>query len=307
MVMVEGVVDEGRPRAAAWVGRLRRRRDGRAPLWFELAVMAWLFWLYDVINNLAPTRRALAIDNARAMLSLERSLGIDIELTLNRWLSGHSVLSFFATYDYFFAHVLVTFTVLGLLWWRQPELYRRMRTQLVIVNLIAFVIFWRYPLAPPRMLPRMGFTDIVASSHAVISWHSGALVHDADQFAAMPSLHIAWASWSSLAVWRLFRRRIVAVVAACYPLLTAFTVLSTGNHYVLDVLAGAGTLLCALGLELALQRGRERLALGRRVPVTLAAATSRCGMRSRTLRGLSRPSAPQSGTDAVVQSSSGPT
>src|SRR5580698_9597474 len=114
MVTVEGVVDERRPRATARLARLRQRRDGRAPLWFELAVIAWLFWLYDVVNNLAPTRRALALANARQMISFERSLGIDIELTLNRWLSGHSVLAFIATYDYFFAHVIVTFTMLAL-------------------------------------------------------------------------------------------------------------------------------------------------------------------------------------------------
>jgi len=305
MVMVEGVVDERRPRVAARLNRLRRRRDGRAPLWFELAVMAWLFWLYDVINDLAPTRRALALANAHAMLSLERSLGVDIELTLNRWLNAHSVLAFIATYDYFFAHVIVTFAMLALLWWRQPALYRRMRTRLVIVNLIAFAIFWRYPLAPPRMLPGLGYADVVADSHAVISWHSGALVHDADQFAAMPSLHIAWAMWSSMAAWRLFRTRIVAALAICYPLLTAFTVLATGNHYVLDVLAGAVTLLTAVGLEVLLQRARARLALGRRVPVKLAAA--RCGMRSRARAGLAHASAQQAGADGAVQRSSGPT
>jgi diacylglycerol O-acyltransferase len=306
MVTVEGVVDERRPRITARLLRLRQRRDGRAPLWFELAVIAWLFWLYDVVNNLAPTRRVLALANARQMISFERTLGIDIELKLNRWLSGHSVLAFIATYDYFFAHVIVTFTMLALLWWRRPALYRRMRTHLVIINLIAFVIFWRYPLAPPRMLPGLGYVDIVAASHAVISWHSGALVHDADQFAAMPSLHIAWAMWSSLAAWRLWRSRIVAAIAVCYPLLTAVTVLSTGNHYVLDVLAGAATMVFAGALEVVVHRARQRLQIGRRVPVTLAAA-ARCGTRTRRAA-PGHPSASQSaGADATVHTSSGPT
>jgi membrane-associated phospholipid phosphatase len=155
------------------------------------------------------------------------------------------------------------------------------------------------------MLPGLGYVDVVAASHAVISWHSGALVHDADQFAAMPSLHIAWAIWSSLAAWRLFRSRIARAVALCYPLVTAFTVLATGNHYVLDVLAGAATMLTAGGLELALDRARQRLQLGRRVPVTLAAA-ARCGMRTR--RGVAPlPSASSPGADSAAHTSSGPT
>ncbi len=58
--------------------------------------------------------------------------------------------------------------------------------------MLAFVVFWRYPVAPPRMLP--GFTDVVASTHAFGSWHTGALASQANQLAAMPSLHIAWAA-----------------------------------------------------------------------------------------------------------------
>src|SRR6185312_1456668 len=120
---------------------------------------------------------------------------------------------FIGTYYYFFAHVLVTLAVLVCLWWARPALYRRMRTQLVLINLIAFAIFWRYPLAPPRMFPGLGYRDVVALSHAVVSWHSGVLVQDADQYAAMPSLHIAWALWCALAVWQLTKRRTLRVLA----------------------------------------------------------------------------------------------
>jgi len=208
--------------------RLLRRRDGRAPLWIELAVAGWLFWLYDVVNDFAPERRAFARNNALSLLSFERSLGIDIERSLNHWLSLHSVLAFVATYYYFFAHALVTAGVLAWLWWRAPVRYRRMRTQLVLINLIAFVVFWRYPLAPPRMFPKLGYSDVVAASHAVISWHSAALSHDADQFAAMPSLHIAWASWSALAIWRMASRPALRALGPVHVALTAFVVLATG-------------------------------------------------------------------------------
>src|SRR5580693_7218454 len=172
MTAGELVAEGGAPRRG-W-RRLLRRRDGRAPVWFELLVVAWLVWLYDVINNLAPTRRALAIRDALGLLHFERSLGINIEHAADRWLDAHSVLAFVATYYYFFAHVIVTLTVLVLLWWRRPRVYGRMRTQLVLINLIAFIIFWRYPVAPPRMLASLGYQDVVASTHAVISWDSAA-------------------------------------------------------------------------------------------------------------------------------------
>ena len=247
-VAVEGL---RAPARRGW-RRLVQRGDGRAPVWIELAVMAWLFWLYDVINNLEPTRRALALANARGMLDFERSLGIDIERAVDRWLDGHSVLAFVATYYYFFAHVIVTLAVLVLLWWRRPRDYPRLRTQLVIVNLIAFAVFWRYPLAPPRMLP--GYEDVVASTHAVISWHSGALVHQADQYAAMPSLHLAWAGWSALGLVALWPRPWVRALGALHVLLTAVVVIATGNHWLLDLVAGFGTLIAGVLLQRALWR-----------------------------------------------------
>ena len=243
---------------SAWLARVARRvvrrRDGRAPLWIELAIVVWLFWLYDVINDLAPLRHALALRNAVAVLHFERSLGLDPELSINRWLASHTTLALIASYDYFFSHAIVTFAVLVLLWWRLPRRYIRLRTVLVIINLIAFAVFWRYPLAPPRSFPGLGFIDVIARAHALISWHSGVLVHDADQFAAMPSLHIAWAMWSAIGVWYLTRRVLIRVLAVAYPMLTAFVVLGTGNHYLVDVVAGAATVALAFAVQLAFTR-----------------------------------------------------
>jgi membrane-associated phospholipid phosphatase len=77
-------------------------------------------------------------------------------------------------------------------------------------------------------------------------------VHDADQFAAMPSLHIAWAVWSAVGVWCLTRRKAIRALAVAYPILTCFVVLGTGNHYLLDVVAGAVTVAVAFALQTAL-------------------------------------------------------
>jgi diacylglycerol O-acyltransferase / wax synthase len=279
MGIVEGVIGERRaPLRRAWL-RVGRRADGRAPLWIELAVIGWLFWLYDVINDWAPIRQLLAVRNAMGVLSLEHSLHLDPELTLNHWLAAHSVFAAPAAYYYFFAHAVVTFALLAWLWWSRPALYVRLRTQLVIINLIAFVVFWRYPLAPPRMFPALGYRDVIASSHALVSWHSAVLVHDADQLAAMPSLHVAWAAWCGLAIWQLHRRRAVAVLAIAYPLLTSFVVIATGNHYLLDVFAGFASVLLALALHWALERA---LAVRQRRKVAVLERTDRAvpGLRA---------------------------
>ena len=218
----------------------------RTRWWVELLVIAWLCWVYDLINNLAPLRLHLAIAHARGVLHLEQSLGVDPELALDRWLARHHTLGLLLSLYYDNAHFLVTLGLLGWLWWKRADLYRPLRNVLVLVNVIGFAVFWLYPVAPPRLLP--GFTDVVAASGAFGSWHTGALASQANQYAAMPSLHIAWAVWCSLALWRISSRPWVRVLAVFYPCVTAVAVLATGNHFLLDLLGG----LVAIGLSVAI-------------------------------------------------------
>jgi membrane-associated phospholipid phosphatase len=75
----------------------------------------------------------------------------------------------------------------------------------------------------------------------------------------MPSLHIAWAAWSALAVWRIFAHRRWAALVWAYPVVTAVAVMATGNHYLLDVLAGAATMIVATVLADGLYRWGWRL------------------------------------------------
>jgi hypothetical protein len=231
----------GEPIEAAVPSEARRAR-----WWGELLVIAWLAWVYDAVNNLAPVREALALDHGRGIFRFEQTLHMDPELSFNRWLSVHHTMGAVISDYYDNAHFVVTFALLGWLWWKRADIYRPLRTSLVAINVIGLFVFWRYPVAPPRMLVSNGFTDVVASTNAFGSWHTGDLAKEANQFGAMPSLHIAWAAWCSLATWQLSSRRWARVLALLYPFATTFAVLATGNHYLLDVLAGIGTFLLAL-------------------------------------------------------------
>jgi hypothetical protein len=208
----------------------------RTRWWGELLLVVWLCWVYDMINNLAPLRLGLALSHARAILHLEQTLHLNPERALDSWLAGHHTLGLILSLYYDNAHFIVTLGLLGWLWWRRPDIYRPLRNTLVIVNLLGFAVFWLYPVAPPRMLK--GFTDVVAASHTFGSWHTGALASQANQLAAMPSLHIAWAVWCTIVVWRLSSARLLRGLAAVYPCVTAVAVLATGNHFLLDILGG---------------------------------------------------------------------
>lgn len=225
----------------------------RSRWWVEALAIAWLCWIYDGITNLAPLRIHAALAHGSGILNLERSLGMDPEHALDRWLAGHPGLGVLVSDYYDNAHFIVTLGLLGFLWWKRADIYRPLRNALVLVNLLAFVVFWLYPVAPPRMLP--GFVDVVASTGAIGSWHTGALASAANQYAAMPSLHMAWAGWSALAIWKLTGNRWLRGAGLLHVCITAMAVLSTGNHYVLDVLGG----LLALTVSVLLVRGLEGL------------------------------------------------
>jgi hypothetical protein len=231
-----------------------RVRATRTRWWMEALVIVWLCWVYDGITNFVPLRLHAALSHGESVLVAERWLGIDPELGLDRWLAGHHTLGLVVSDYYDNAHFIVTLALLGWLWVRRTDLYGPLRNTLVLMNVIAFAVFWLYPVAPPRMLTHDGFSDVVALTHAFGSWHTGALASAANQLAAMPSLHMAWAAWCAVALWRLSPRVWVRGVAVLYPCMTALAVLATGNHYLLDVFAGLATLVVAMLIEATILR-----------------------------------------------------
>lgn len=214
-------------------------------LWLELVFIAWLAWIYDDINNLSPVRATLALANAHSLLHFERLLHLDPEAGLDHWLSRHGDLAWIAGNYYDNAHFAVTLGLVGVLWWWFPDRYRSLRSGLVLTNVLAMIVFWLVPMAPPRLLDPSVYIDVVGRSHSFGSWHSGTLATAANQFAAMPSLHLGWAAWSALALWRILPRRRWSWAVWLYPVLTGVVVMATGNHYLMDALAGIATFALA--------------------------------------------------------------
>jgi hypothetical protein len=232
------------------LGPRREGQIGRLILLLDVILVAWLIWLFDAVNNLAPVRQGLAERDGEKVLDLERSLHLAPEHALDSWLAKHGTLSQIVVFWYENIHIAVTLAVLAWLWWRRPDLLGVMRATLVTVTLIALVVFWSFPVAPPRMLPG-GYIDLVSVVHHLSPWQLGAIALHSNQLCSMPSLHVAWAVWCSIALWRISERRLLRALAVIYPFLTSFAVMATANHYLLDAVAGAAITLgvyFALGL-----------------------------------------------------------
>jgi hypothetical protein len=210
----------------------------RVGLALDLLILAWLTWLFDAINNLAPVRQGLAERNGESVLRLERSLHLDPEHALNRGLARDGTLSQIVVFWYENVHITATLAMFAWLWWRRPDLLAVLRPTIVIVTLLALAVFWSFPVAPPRMLPG-GYVDLVAVTQHLPPWQLGATALHSNQLCSLPSLHTAWATWASIALWQISARRWLRAIAVVYPLLTTYAVMATGNHYFADALLGA--------------------------------------------------------------------
>jgi hypothetical protein len=219
----------------------RLLRSERRPLLLgEIAVVVLLVWVYDRIRDIAQTRATMAMDDARRVLHIESWLHIDGEHAFNDWLGPHLTLQWVACWYYQLMHLTVTLLVLVWLYLRRPVAYRSARNSLVLVNAIGLAVFWLVPVAPPRLLG--GFVD-----SGVVSGITSTVTHvSPDLYAAMPSLHIGWATWVLLQVFAATTNRVARGLVAAHLVITTVVVIATANHFVLDVAAGAAVALLAV-------------------------------------------------------------
>lgn len=232
-----------------------RKRSQIQSWWIEAMLCVLGYVVYTALRDVAPRRVAVADVHGLDILHFERGLHISVEATLNRWLALRPDFSDVATFWYSDAHFVVTIGVL--LASLRMVRGRRLRLALYTTTAIALVVFWAFPTAPPRLLPQGGFVDVIAHLPALGSVSDPAVARLSNQYAAMPSLHVAWAVWCAVVVWQLVGsigaelpvvtwqaragRAALRSVAVAYPLATALIVLATANHYLSDVVAGALT------------------------------------------------------------------
>ncbi len=251
-------MDSPGPATAAPAPVAPASQEGAPRRWIQLALVIAVWWSYDAVNNLAARRGPAAMRHGLAILHLEMSLHMDLERPLNRWLGSHLLLGRWLGDYYDLAHFGVTIAILVWVLWRHAHQYRRLRNGLLAINLIGFLVFWAFPVAPPRLLAGSGFVDVVAVAHSVGAWSAGALASQANEYAAMPSLHVAWALWCAVAVWVVRRDRLSRAVATAYAALTSLVVMATANHYLLDVAAGGATAAVAISLAVLVAASRSR-------------------------------------------------
>jgi hypothetical protein len=218
---------------------------------------AGFYAVYSAIRNTqgsATVSAGRAFLNARRVIRAEELLGLWHERAVQDAFLGWRAFVQFWNLFYGTFHFVVTVVALVVLFRRFPRRYPRWRNTLAATTGLALLGFALYPLMPPRLLPQSyGFVDTLKVYGGLWSFDSGAVQKLSNQYAAMPSLHFAWSTWTALVLVPALRQTWTKAAMALYPLATLFAIVVTANHFVLDAVGGAAVLGlgAAIGFPLA--------------------------------------------------------
>ncbi len=201
--------------------------------------------LYFGVRAVTKGSASEATAHASSILGFERLLHIGVEASFQQSLAGSHAVVTLANWVYIFGHWPVIIVALIWLYRSHRDVYVRLRNAMFISGAIGLVIFWLFPVAPPRYMP--GFIDTVTDfSHTYRVLQPPSIEN---RYASLPSLHVGWNLLVGLTVAATARQPAVRLLGALSPLAMATAVVVTGNHYLVDVVLGSA--IAGLGFVLA--------------------------------------------------------
>ncbi len=221
-------------------------------LW-QAGLVALGVFVYFRVRGLTEGSVDLANEHARDIVRFERSLGINVEAGLQDLVAPSGSLQTFANWIYVWGHWPVIIATMLWLAWRHRVEFLRLRDAMMVSGALGLVVFMSYPVTPPR-LAGLGLADTVTEqSEAYRVLQPPAFVN---QYAAMPSLHSGWDLLVGMAIVSAASTLALKVVGFAMPVLMAFAVVATANHYIVDVVAGVALALVGHAVALWLERRR---------------------------------------------------
>jgi membrane-associated phospholipid phosphatase len=203
----------------------------------EVALVTALMLCYVSGRRLVEGEATAAFANAATIIEWERALGIDVEPTLHRFVASRDVLAAMSATVYLWTNWVTIVVGMLVVRRRDADRYRALRTGLAISAAVGLVCAWLVPVAPPRLLD--GYDDIVYGAwDDVTSRPPGG----SNVFAAFPSFHVGWPAVVGASVAVTFRhpthRRPARWLALAPAAVLAVVVVTTANHFVVDVIGG---------------------------------------------------------------------
>jgi hypothetical protein len=200
----------------------------------QFGVVVAVFAVYQHTAHYAYSHVDGADQRARQIWDVERAWHLPSELTIQHWVLPHPFLVRGLNLYYAGLHLTGMTAFLVWMWWRHRAYYLLACVTVAGTTLIC-VSLQHIPVAPPRLMPGLGFVDTGLVYGQSVYGPNGTGI--ADQLAAMPSIHVAWAgiiAGFAVVVSRSRWRWLLVLHFA----MTFVVVVATANHWWLDGVVG---------------------------------------------------------------------
>lgn len=204
----------------------------------QLGILALVDLAYELVRGIAAGQRAVAIAHGQQLIEVERSTHTFFEPSLQALVLPTHWLIDLANQVYLNSQFTITLSFLVWLYVFRNETYYFVRNMFVVSMGLALIGYSLYPTAPPRMFPERGFVDTIVDFSKVNHDSSVAKIF-INPYAAVPSMHVAFALMVGGTGARVARRWFTRAFWAFWPALVVWVVIVTANHYWVDAALGA--------------------------------------------------------------------
>ena len=229
----------------------------------EVGILLAIYGVYFLTRGNLPDREVAAFLNGLQIVDWEKRLGIFVEPDFQSLFLKNAV--FMKLLNWIYSYYLPVVIIFGFwLYHRSRERYVLVRNVLIVSAAIGFIVFALYPVAPPRMIPGFGFTDTL-STHGGLRYDLPGYGDMVNPYAAMPSFHFAWTLLVGIGTVYMARAWWLKVLGGLFPLGSLVAIVATGNHFVLDAIAGGLLIGLSYAIVVLFTRLKGRRANGIRV------------------------------------------
>ena len=205
---------------------------------WQIVLFMLVYYAYRLARGAVDGQAATAFQHGRDLIALERGTHTFIEPSVQAWTTSTGWLIDITSYMYVHFHFTLTISALLYIYLFHNRSFYFVRNMLAAAMVIALIGYVVFPTAPPRFFPEWGFTDSV-SNFTGVPQDSVTVNALFNPFAAVPSMHVAFALMLGWPLARLCRHRVARILWFSWPFVLTFVVVATGNHFVADALAGA--------------------------------------------------------------------
>ena len=227
----------------------------RSVSWFdliEIGLVAFGFLLYFLVRGGVVDRTGEALANARSIIDTQKAAGLLFEPALNSWALAESWRVEFFNFVYFWLDFPLIVGLGLFMFFRSRFHYTLLRDALLISGGFALIVYFTYPVAPPRYLPEWGFVDTL-EEFSNLSYQAQSMKPFVNPFAAVPSLHVGWSVLLAFVLFMATTNWLVRGGALFLVVAQTTAVMATANHYFFDALIGTLISLAALMVAMWLQ------------------------------------------------------